>query len=67
MFDINSYDRAHTSGPDNVSSVSVINFPFTSYIHWLKSISQTINFIDNRIQCFEDSYGERTCLYKNKY
>ena len=64
MCDVYAYDRMHTSGPGNGTIGGDRLFSTTPSIDSLEPIGNTINLIDNWIQCFEDNYGERTGLHK---
>ena len=51
---------------DNVISGGDIPLPILSYKYALISLGQTIKFIDNWIQHFEESYDKRIVPYKQK-
>ena len=63
MCAVDAYYKDHVSMPDDASSGIGIPMQIAPPKEALVSLSQTINFIDNSIQCFEDNYDNRIIIY----
>ena len=64
MCAVYKYDNENAPMPDDTSSGSVRPMPIASYKVSLISLGQTINFIDNWIQWFEDNDDKRIASNK---
>ena len=59
MCAVDAYSKEHIPIPDYASSGGDVPIPSTSSKESLISLGQKINFIDNWLQCFEDSYDNK--------
>ena len=64
MCAVDVYDKEHVPMPDDVSSGVGRPMPITSPKEALFSLGQTINFIDNWLQCFDESDHNIIAIYK---
>ena len=64
MCAVDVYDKEHVPMPDDVSSGVGRPMPITSPKEALFSLGQTINFIDNWLQCFEFNDENIITVYK---
>ena len=53
MCAVGAHNKEHIPMPDDTSSGGGITLPISSYKESLVSLGQTINFIDNWLQCSE--------------
>ena len=64
MCDVGAYVKVHVPMPDDeISGVGILMTSNSAKLS-LILLSQTINFIDNWIQQFEESYYIRIVIYK---
>ena len=66
MCDAYAYKKDHVPMPGDTRSGGDIPMPCMSYKEAPLSLVQTINFIDNWLQCFEVNYYNRITIYKRK-
>ena len=64
MYGVYAYGKEHAPIPDYTSSGNVITMPINPFKGEIISLGQTINFIDNWLQWFEDNYDNRILIYK---
>ena len=64
MFSVGEYGSIHPEEPYNASSGGGRPFLSKSSTYESESLGNTINFIDNRLQLFKESYAGRTFSYE---
>ena len=65
MLDADAYDKDNVPIPDDESSGGGRPMPITPYKEARISLGQTINFIDNWLQCFEYNYDNKKEILVN--